>query len=874
MTMQSVARRLFLAALLSIAAPVLFDNVNQAQNLRADYSYSPHRWMTPLGLEGDWHKPLVDQTGALVYDNGPGPYAIPHTRIAASILSADAASYDQTMHNPRVPVIETRSDYHENILTTRALSAIPQHSWMEDGNFQPGRVQRHNGVVYARGWASPPAGTDPAFSSVAYGTNRLILYSIRVPENAERTVVLGFADSYREKGSAVKRLMDLTAEGAPVKTIDVVSRTGQNAPEVEFFEARDENSDGFIDIRVDANLATVDGNIFISAIWLFEKEVTITTDEVISGKATPYADVYVDCGREDQLLQLPPRTDLLYIEPTASTDSIVVTVDTGRRLSIAGSEILYNKSPYVRTDPVADRISLNDDGAILYFPPESEPITVAVFTESHHLPASGVPDFETESTRLYEYWMDSDRFPWDKIVVPDSTIQAIFDGSIRTIYQLAERVDGQLQTQPGPSVYRGLWASNQPRAGRALTHLGDFSTPRSSLKSTFRHQKENGQILILTPPTLLKETGLTIHATYLHARMSRDREFLESYWDQLVEAATWIIDARKQTTDSTALNFGLMPSGTSDGGVGGIIPEYTTVYWGLLALRNMADAATWLGKPREAREYEKEFADFMAAFRRGVERDSKEDASGNSFLPVRMEFDPEKHYPQRSQTQFSHMVYPGRLFSKNDPLVVGNMGMLEDAPKAQGITLTTGWLANGLQPFVQNTEASARLYLGQVDSTIQELYDIANHAAPTHIWIEEQRPVHLATKATGDVPHSSAAAEYINLVRYLIIMEDGERLDLLKGVPSQWLAAGGILEANDVPTEYGQLNLRVSVSEDRSQARLQVASENDANDEIDVFVHLRGFKQAGFVLPGGQPLPDLWGMKMGDSLDLNFERDR
>lgn len=855
--------------LLSSISPGL----SAAQELIAEYSYPPHRWMTPIGLEGDWHKPLVDQTGALVYDNGPGPYAIPHTRIGASIKGATRTGLQQTIRDPRIPIVETNLTYGSTTLVSHALSVVPYHDWQSDGT-NNGNLTSHrsNGVVNAQGWASPPADTDPAFRSVAYGTNRPILYSIRVPEGARRTVVLGFADSYREKDSPVKRLMDLIVEGAPRKTIDVVSRTGQNAPEVEFFEAVDENKDGILDLRVEANLATVDGNIFISAIWVFDSEETVTPAMVVSGAASSRAETYIDCGRDEQLLTLPPRTDILHVRAHTPTDSVVVRVETGRLLSVSGSELLFNDSPYVRTAPAADRTVLTEDGAMLIFKPTTSPITVAVFTESSQQPASGVPDFNAQKGRLEAHWLDSSRFPWDKIVVPDSTIQAIFDGSIRTIYQLAERVDGILQTQPGPSVYRGLWASNQPRAGRALTHLGDYATTRSSLRSTFRFQQDNGQILILTPSTLLKETGLTIHATYLHARMSRDKDFLESYWDNLYNAAKWIIDARTQTTDSTALNFGLMPSGTSDGGVGGIIPEYTTVYWGLLALRSMADAATWLGKEEESRFFEREYADFMSAFRRGIERDMKQDEHGNWFLPVRMEFDPEKHYPQRSQTQFSHMVYPGRLFPKDDPLVTGNMGMLEDAPKAQGITLTTGWLTNGLQPFVQNTEASARLYLGQVDSTIQELYDIANHAAPTHIWIEEQRPAHLATKATGDVPHSSAAAEYINLVRYIIAMEEGDELHLLKGVPVTWISPGAKLEANRIPTEFGALTMRLSVSEDGESARLTVDSENDTDRDIHVLVHLRSLIQAGYGLRGSSTTPSVWGFAAGQSVVLDFER--
>jgi hypothetical protein len=448
----------------------------------------------------------------------------------------------------------------------------------------------------------------------------------------------------------------------------------------------------------------------------------------------------------------------------------------------------------------------------------------------------------------------------------------LVDGSIRVIYQLLERVDGKLQSQPGPSVYRGLWVSNQPRVGRALTHLGDLATARSSFERTWEFQKPDGRIIVLTPPSLLKETGTAVEAVYRHARLTGDKAYLNAYWSRFKKAAAWVIQARDSVRDPDALNYGLMPSGLSDGGVGGVVPEYTSVYWGLHLLKLMRDAASWLGHYEEALEYGAAHAVYEAAFRRAMLRDHQVDVHGNRFLPIKMEFDPTKDAPVAAQTVFSYLYYPARLFDKRDPLAEGNFAMLMDAPKADGLVLSTGWLKGGVQPFIENTRASARLYRGEVETVNDVLYAIANHASPTHVWVEEQLPGQGPRKTTGDVPHSSASGEFLNLIRYTLALEEGEHLHLLKGVSTNWIRPGSSLFLDDLPTEFGPLRFRLDIAQDGQTATLDIApvQGNGATDG-GLLIHLNALRDAGFVL-GEQPLPDAIGLDWNKGLRWTLKR--
>ena len=73
-----------------------------AQEFVVDYEFPPPTWMTPIGLPGDSHKSLVDQTGAMSYDFGPGPYAVPTTTVRPRLLGIESTVVQQTVENARV----------------------------------------------------------------------------------------------------------------------------------------------------------------------------------------------------------------------------------------------------------------------------------------------------------------------------------------------------------------------------------------------------------------------------------------------------------------------------------------------------------------------------------------------------------------------------------------------------------------------------------------------------------------------------------------------------------------------------------------------------------------------------------------------------
>src|SRR3990172_2493592 len=113
-----------------------------------------------------------------------------------------------------------------------------------------------------------------------------------------------------------------------------------------------------------------------------------------------------------------------------------------------------------------------------------------------------------------------------------------------------------------------------------------------------------------------------------------------------------------------------------------IEPEYTNTHWMLSGMKAAVEAAEWLGETKDFEAWAKEYADFEQTFQKAIARDAKTDSRGNRYIPAVMG-PPTKEPPTRGQWGFLAGVYPGRIFAKDDPLMLGTLKML-DANRYEG----------------------------------------------------------------------------------------------------------------------------------------------------------------------------------------------
>ena len=457
----------------------------------------------------------------------------------------------------------------------------------------------------------------------------------------------------------------------------------------------------------------------------------------------------------------------------------------------------------------------------------------ADFSVCHSSSDAGVASPATVEQAV-AYW-EKAPLPWDRVQVPDAGIQALIDSAIRNIWQAREIKAGLPAFQVGPTCYRGLWIVDGAFLLEAATILGAGDQARNGVAYELTHQQPDGRIEVMKDYS--KENGIVLWTCVRHAQLTQDKAWLESVWPKLERIAGHIKRLRRDTLlNGSPLDDGLVPPGFPDGGIGGIHSEYTNPYWNLIGLRAFVQAARWLGKEDDADAWQKEYDDFMSAFRKAAARDMKTDPQGNRYLPILMDG---QDLPQRGQWGFCHAVYPGQIFAKDDPLVAGNMAMLE-ATEREGMVYGTGWDATGIWNYFASFYGHAWLWQGNGRKAAHVLYAFANHAAPVLDWREEQSLKGEKFKKVGDMPHNWASAEFIRLTVHLLALDRGDELHFFEGLPPEWTKPGMATRLTGIATPFGRLTMELNIGADGKTARLHVEPLSDVSCKRAV-IHLFGW---------------------------------
>jgi hypothetical protein len=533
------------------------------------------------------------------------------------------------------------------------------------------------------------------------------------------------------------------------------------------------------------------------------------------------------------IAKLPPslqtaRNDLLLIEVTNTgketrTLQPKLIVDTTLGLRVQGQCVVVRNRETITASlkaigpPQGKQIPLET----LTVPPGLTATLFIVYSDGGSAASypTTVPEALHARHDAVAYWKTAN-LPYGRIEVPDAGIQALVDASIRNIWQAREIKKGLPAFQVGPTCYRGLWIVDGAFLLEAATILGAGDQARSGVAYELTYQKPDGRIEVMK--NYSKENGIVLWTCVRHAQLMQDKAWLESVWPKLQRIAEHIKTLRRETiTNDSPLDDGLVPPGFPDGGIGGVHYEYTNPYWNLLGLHALVQGARWLGKADQAAAWQKEYDDFLAAFRKAAARDMRKDPWGNAYLPILMGAQGGKELPQRGQWGFCHAVYPGQLFAKDDPLVAGNMAMLE-ATEREGMVFGTGWDAAGIWNYFASFYGHAWLWQGNGRKAAKILYAYANHAAPVLDWREEQSLKGEHFRKVGDMPHNWASAEFIRLTVHLLALDRGGEMHLLQGMPAEWFGPGMVTKLNGIATPFGPLYLTVQVRKDGKTAMLEV----------------------------------------------------
>jgi hypothetical protein len=458
-------------------------------------------------------------------------------------------------------------------------------------------------------------------------------------------------------------------------------------------------------------------------------------------------------------------------------------------------------------------------------------VTGALFFPQNHSQVDPFDEAWAQAAMAAEqkFWQGASLQPL-ALEIPDEGIADMLTACARNILQAREIEDGLPVYKVGPTVYRGLFVVDGHFFLEAAQYLGFADQAAQGVETLLRRAKEDGSINII--PNHLKETGIALATLARQTELSGNWAGLRQRWPVIQKAVQYIQQLRRQAyqLDPADPAYGLMPAAYSDGGVGGKRPEYSTPLWTLAGLKAIAQAARQLDLIEDVAAFQTEFDRLLADFRAHVVQHLGHLPNGLPYLPIRIPGGSSDHHwipdypaepepwqrlnPGSATWALAQTIYPGEVFAPDDLLVQNFCQLLELLDDEEGIPIETGWLPyRALWTYAASFYAHVWLYAGRPDKAVDYLYAFANHAAQTRVWREEQSLRETQHgQLFGDMPHNWASAEFIRLVRHLLVFERGLELELLRGLPAEWIIPEKRVYLEKTPTRFGPVSLEFALN--------------------------------------------------------------
>ncbi|AXA35522.1 MAG: hypothetical protein D6691_01695 [Candidatus Hydrogenedentota bacterium] len=381
-----------------------------------------------------------------------------------------------------------------------------------------------------------------------------------------------------------------------------------------------------------------------------------------------------------------------------------------------------------------------------------------------------------------------------QIEVPDARYQQCFNANKAFLLLLN---DGY-EITAGPFTYHRHWFRDAAYMLSALSRLGYHQEVAQVLSFYPLKQWKNGYFC--SQKGEWDSTGQAIWSIMEHYRLTGDVNCLRDLYPAVRRGAIWIEKKRHDVTVSKTKPRGLMPAGFSAEHLGPNDHYYWDNFWSLKGLEDALEAARVLG----IREDAEKFQSWAESYRRDILHAIQKDIEHSEVhaLPAA----------------------PGR------PPDAGMIGNICAAYPLQLFSITeTQWLRRTLE-FIRNhlfhgdgfyqemIHSGINSYLTmQVAQCLVQLKDeeafrlidyMLELASPTWCWPEAIHPRTLGG-CMGDGHHGWAAAEWLLLMRGLLIEEADDELHLTRLLPKSWTCPGQSVSLQNAPTYFGKVQLRV-----------------------------------------------------------------
>lgn len=378
------------------------------------------------------------------------------------------------------------------------------------------------------------------------------------------------------------------------------------------------------------------------------------------------------------------------------------------------------------------------------------------------------------------------------IDLPDKALTSSFD-LCKSHLMLAD--DGDCIT-PGPMTYHHYWFRDSAYMVTALDRLGLHDRAEQKLLSYPKRQNSDG--FFLSQPGEWDSAGQAIWTLAEHYRITKDRRFLEKMYESMEKGADWVVRTRKKASAAGPAK-GLLPAGFSAEHFGPNDIYYWDNFWGLAGLRAVTELAEELSLRNDLLKYERESDRYLADILASLS--AVEKRLGKPTIPA----GPFRRFDSGAIGSVASL-YPLRLLDPFDPLVENTLEMLhENCMWENGFFQQM--IHSGINCYLTLHIAHCHVFRRETRAWPLIKYILALSTS-TGTWPEAIHPKTLGG-CMGDGMHMWAAADWLLILRDLLLFEDGENLVITPAPLENWFAWGGRVEVRNAPTYFGPVSYTI-----------------------------------------------------------------
>jgi hypothetical protein len=381
--------------------------------------------------------------------------------------------------------------------------------------------------------------------------------------------------------------------------------------------------------------------------------------------------------------------------------------------------------------------------------------------------------------------------------------------------------------------YHAFWLRDGSHMVHAYDLTGHSRNAAEAVSFFATFQKPDGEFL--SQPGEHDGWGEALWAYGQHFQLTGDRHFARNVFPRVQRAVAWLKQARSEDP------LHMLPGGAPHddelpSGWGHLTGDNFYALDGLHEAILMAQA---LGHKQLATDWQAQYRGYYHDLFQLLDELAK---TNGGYIPACLD---------TNAYDWGNLLtlYPYQLLPPMDPLVTGT---LNEAFTHYGEGIMGYGPRSVLHQYLTMNNTQARIARGEQQPALRELYSILVHTSSTQAgW--ECGPQPWTTRDFGNdlAPHNWFAADYIALLRNMLIRENGNTLDLFSVLSPAWTRPGQILSVANAPTEFGPMSLMATFTARGMDLHLDKHFRK-APDQIRL--HLPWFVKATSVLVDGKPV--------------------